>query len=239
MGKGLDTARKRVYNVKNTIDEKGVFMKLTYSQLQSVTVGATRLEQTEDGIRFWRMTEAQIQHYYDRGDEHQALNGVQSAGVRLAFVTDSSFVAFSAKLLPDLSGYHAFDVWVDGVMVAHFGKENVAPENCRVELGAGEKLVEIYLPWSKIVILRELLLDDGATLVPHKRSRKLLAFGDSITHGACSTYPSLCYIQRLAALLDADLENRGVGGDKFSPVIIDEEPRRIVAMSFCEPRSWS
>ena len=117
-------------------------MKLTYSQLQSVTVGATRLEETEDGVRFWRMTEAQIQHYYDRGDEHQALNGIQSAGVRLSFVTNSCFVSFSAKLLPDLSGYHAFDVWVDGVMIAHFGKENVAPENCRVELAEGEKLVE-------------------------------------------------------------------------------------------------
>ena len=200
-------------------------MKLSLEQLRSVTHGAVRLEETTDGVRFWRMTEAQIQHYVDRGDEHQAIRAVQSAGVRLAFLTDSRTLCFSVDLLPDLSGrYLGFDVYENGAMIAHFGVENEPVKNCCAELSAGETLVELYFPWDKGVVLNELCLDDGATLVPHKRSRTLLAFGDSITHGAHAVYPSLAYIQRLARMLDADLENRGVGGDKFSSVIAREEP---------------
>ena len=200
-------------------------MKLSYEQLQAVTHGATSLEKTADGVRFWRMTEAQIKHYRDRGDEHQALRAECSAGIRLAFLTDSRTLTFSADLLPDLTDrYLGFDLYENGVMIAHFGAENEPVKNCRAELLAGESVVELYFPWAKGVVLNELCLDDGATVVPHKRSRTLLAFGDSITHGAHAVYPSLSYIHRLARMLDADLENRGVGGDKFSSVIAEKEP---------------
>lgn len=200
-------------------------MKLSLLQLESVTRGAIRLEETDRGVRFWRMTEAQIKHYRDRGDEHQALRAEHSAGIRLAFLTDSRTLMFSADLLPDLSGPHGgFDICEDGVLIAHVNTRDAAPKNCCVALSEGEHLVEIYLPWFKSVILEALVLEDGATLKPYHRSRKLLAFGDSITHGAHAVYPSLTYIQRLASMLDADLDNRGVGGDKFSSVIAAEEP---------------
>ncbi|MBQ9784831.1 MAG: SGNH/GDSL hydrolase family protein [Clostridia bacterium] len=200
-------------------------MKLSYEQLKSITCGATHHEACDNGVRFWRMTEAQIKHYRERGDEHQASWAERSAGVRLAFLTDSRTLTFSVDLLPDLTGRHlGFDVYENGVMIAHFGEEGKPVKNCFTKLDAGEKLVEIYFPWDKSVILNELCLDDGATIVPHKRSRTLLAFGDSITHGAHAVYPSLSYIHRLARMLDADLENRGVAGDKFSSVIAAEEP---------------
>lgn len=200
-------------------------MKLSYDQLCSVTRGAVRLEKCADGVRLWRMTEAQIAHYWERGDAGQAKDAAHGAGIRLAFRTNSKTLTFSAVLLPDSLGpWVGFDVYENGAMIAHFGAENEPAENYRAELSDGETLVEIYVPWEKDVIISEICLDDGATLVPHKRSRTLLAFGDSITHGALALYPSLTYVQRLAVMLDADLENRGVGGDKFSPVIAREEP---------------
>ena len=86
-----------------------------------------------------------------------------------------------------------------------------------VKLTAGESLVEIYFPWSKGVVMTSFELDDGATIKPHVRSKKLVAYGDSITHGYDAIYPSLSYVNRLGNLLDADVHNRGIGGDTFSP----------------------
>ena len=200
-------------------------MKLSIDQLRSVTHGALRLEETDIGVRFWRMTEEQIQWYRDRGDEHQALRAMQSAGIRLAFWTDSRAVTFGATLWPDTSGiYGGFDVCEDGAMIAHLDTEYNDGTTFCVPLSEGEHLVEIYLPWSKGVTLRELSIDDGATLRPYHRSHKLLAFGDSITHGIHAKHPSLSYITRLANMLDADLDNRGVGGDNFDAHIVELEP---------------
>ena len=192
-------------------------MILSISQLQAATHGAVRLEQTDKGIRFWRMSEEQKQYYLDRGDAMHIQNSKCSAGVRVAFMTDSRSLTISADLWPDLSGKHGgFDVCEDGVLIAHLGEENKEAKGLSAALSSGEHLVEIYFPWSKGVTLQELSLDDGATFVPRHRSRRLLSFGDSITNGSRSVYPSLAYTERLSFLLDADLDNRGVGGDHFS-----------------------
>ncbi len=200
-------------------------MTISITELRSATHGAVQLEPTEKGIRFWRMTEAQRQYYLDRGDEMHIRNSLHSAGVRLAFRTNSRSLTLSAELLPDLSGIGgSFDIWEDGVLIANLGGENKEIKDLGVALSEGEHLVEIYFPWSKGVILQELSLDDGATFVPHHRKYRLLSFGDSITHGALATHPSLTYVERLAVLLDADLDNRGIGGDHFSAGLAELEP---------------
>ena len=200
-------------------------MILSISQLQAATHGAVRLEQTERGIRFWRMTEEQRQYYLDRGDEMHIRNSHHSAGVRLAFLTNSCSLTLSAELWPDLSGIGSgFDVCEDGVLIAHLGGESKEVKGLCTALSKGEHLVEIYFPWSKGVTLQELCLDDGATFIPHHRKYRLLSFGDSITHGALATHPSLTYTERLASLLDADLDNRGIGGDHFSAGLAELEP---------------
>jgi lysophospholipase L1-like esterase len=92
-----------------------------------------------------------------------------------------------------------------------------------IALSEKESIVEIYVPWSKGVRIKSLCIDDGASLKPYFRSRKLLAFGDSITHGSSAEYPSLSYIQRLARMLDADLESRAVGGEVFNFELAERE----------------
>lgn len=205
---------------------KGIgLMNLTLKQLEMITHGATCLEEREGGIYFWRMTPEQIQYYVDLQDEPLVRGAKQSAGVRLAFLTDSKTLSFSAALWPDHSGiFGGFDVYENGVMIEHVKTEGLSEWNAEVTLSAGESAVEIYFPWSKGVMLTSLCIDDGASLKPYRRSRKLLAFGDSITHGATAQYPSLTYVQRLARMLDADLENRGVGGDVFTSAIAALEP---------------
>lgn len=146
-------------------------MTISITELRSATHGAVSLEQTESGICFWRMTEAQRQYYLDRGDEMHIRNSLHSAGVRLAFRTNSRSLTLSAELLPDLSGIGgSFDIWEDGVLIANLGGENKEIKDLGVALSEGEHLVEIYFPWSKGVILQELSLDDGTTFAPYGES---------------------------------------------------------------------
>ena len=82
--------------------------------------------------------------------------------------------------------------------------------------------MEIYLPWSSRTDLADVELEDGASLVPLRRRYKMLCFGDSITHGYYATYPSLTYASRIARLLDADEINKGIGGERFRPALLDQ-----------------
>ena len=67
------------------------------------------------------------------------------------------------------------------------------------------------------------LLQDGATVHPVKKTRKMLAFGDSITQGYDAIYPSRSYQNRLSDLLDASCINKGIGGERFFPALLDGE----------------
>ena len=84
-------------------------------------------------------------------------------------------------------------------------------------LGGGRKSVCIYLPWSVIVEIEELSIDDTAYITPIKPSKKLIAFGDSITHGYDALRPSNRYVAKLAEALDAEEINKGIGGEIFFP----------------------
>ena len=193
-------------------------MKLSFEQLTNIARGVDRLEKVDGGVQFFRMTSAQKQYYLSYNNQEKANKTDSTACVRLAFYTDSQSVKFSAKFTEGSSrAYAYFDVYENGAMVAHGGHEKENEAEVEAKLLAGESLVEIYFPWSKGVILTSFELDDGATLKPYSRSKTLIAYGDSITHGYDAIYPSLSYINRLGNLLDADVHNRAIGGDVFSP----------------------
>ena len=85
------------------------------------------------------------------------------------------------------------------------------------DLGEGDKTVTVYLPWNKRTFLREFTLDDGAYIEPIRRSKKLLVFGDSITQGYDTLWPSRRYAGRIADALDAEEINKAIGGERFCP----------------------
>ena len=193
-------------------------MKLSLEQLRSIACGTDRLEEVDGGVQFFRMTAAQKEYYLGYNNIEKANKTDSTSGVRLAFYTDSESVKFSAKFTEGSSrAYAYFDIYENGAMIAHGGDEKENNADVEAKLVAGESLVEIYFPWSKGVILTSFELDDGATVKPYMRSKKLVAYGDSITHGYDAIYPSLSYVNRLGNLLDADVHNRGIGGDVFAP----------------------
>ena len=193
-------------------------MKLSLEQLGSIARGTDRVEAVDGGVQFFRMTEAQKGYYLHYNNIEKANKTDSTSGVRLAFYTDSQSVKFSANFTEGSSrAYAYFDIYENGAMIVHAGEEKENETSVEAKLLAGESLVEIYFPWSKGVVMTSFELDDGASIRPYVRSKTLVAYGDSITHGYDAIYPSLSYVNRLGNLLDADVFNRGIGGDVFAP----------------------
>ncbi|MBR5323013.1 MAG: SGNH/GDSL hydrolase family protein [Clostridia bacterium] len=206
-------------------------MKLDLAQIKSVTLGAVRIEQTEQGVFFYRFTKEQEELYKVRNKAYYA-RSFATSGVKLRFCTDSETLFLDADVIAAGGRtYFSFDVLVNGKMIGaldnYTGKELPVPYTEAVlergevsgkfNLGAGKKEVCIYLPWSNQIALKSVELDDNSFVEPVKFSKKILCFGDSITQG----YDALCssnkYITKFAEMLDAEEYNKAIGGEVFFP----------------------
>ena len=206
-------------------------MKLNYNEIKDITVGASLVEPLGDGVCFSRFTKKQRELYCNR-TEACYLRSHSMSGIKLCFMTNSQKLGLSIGVLPASSRkYYAVDILINGEYFGgldNFGGEELPQKYTVVDLkiedaektfnlGNGEKLIEIYLPWSANIVIRELSLDDGAYIKPVKRKKKLLAFGDSITQGYDALHPTNSYVAKLAKALDADEYNKGIGGEIFFP----------------------
>ena len=200
-------------------------MKLNFEQIKSITRGAARVWEADGYVCFNRFTDLQEKAYLT-GPRPDLLSKVYTtAGMRLAFRTTSESLKLSYRLHTASSGRLGwFDLYVNGAMVEHFGNGGIRVlESCvELSLGAGDKTVEVYLPYAARVELSAVELDDGATFAPYFRSKKLLCFGDSITQGNEAQYPSLTYVTALARLMDADVTNKGIAGEWFFPSLLTD-----------------
>lgn len=205
-------------------------MKLTLQQIQQITTGAEQIKEEDGKIRFFRFNTAQQELYSQRAA--LGLRSRSTAGIKLQFITDSKNLTLCVSAQPGSSRtYFAFDIWVDGKRIGsvdNYSNTDVPAVYADMQLplgdyegsfdlGEGEKRVCIYFPWSVDGQVNALYLDDGAEVIPVKRSKTLLAFGDSITQGYDALHPSGTYLAQLARKLDADEWNKAVGGEHFLP----------------------
>lgn len=207
-------------------------MKEHFEQIASVCLGAVRASETDRGIRLYRFTEEQEALYRQRSEGFYK-KSFATAGMKLLFETDSEtlFLKVNVSAGGSPRRYFSFDVAVNGEIIGYldnFSGEVLPKDYTQVQLplgefsrnfalGSGKKNVCIYLPWSVIVEIEELSLDEGAYITPVKPSKKLLAFGDSITHGYDALRPSNRYVARIAEALEAEEINKGIGGEVFFP----------------------
>ena len=209
-------------------------MTIDFEKTKDITLGAARVECDKSGFNFYRFTEEQEELYKNRQEKFYS-NTFSTSGVCLAFRTNSENLYLSALVTKSSSqNYLAFDVLVNGEKIdsltnfddLDFDKSHGYNEldifpfgdfRKTFSLGKGEKEVRVYLPWAQRAIIKELSLDDGATLVPVKPKYKMLCFGDSITQGYHALYPSSKYVTRLARFLDAEEHNKAIGGEVFFP----------------------
>ena len=201
-------------------------MELTLKDIQSIAHGALRVEKNELGeIALYRFTEKQMA-LYERVNTAFFEKSFGTAGVRLEMDTDADTLDLRYHTRPASSRrFYYFDVFVDGVMVKHFGHENIeqAISMLHVDLPAGTHRVCVYFPNLAAAAIQSLSLSDGATFKPVKRERKLLAFGDSITQGYDAKFASQSYANLLADKLGAEIVNMGIGGEVFRPELVDAE----------------
>ena len=151
-------------------------MKLTFSQIKDVTLGACSVTSEQDGIYFNRFTDEQTELYKTRGG-HVGMGSKSSAGIALSFKTDSKKMklSLSALIRSGASDFFVFDVFVNGNKIGDVTgfidleaeaktSEDVATGDVEKEfsLGDGEKHVKIYMPWRRKGIIRSIELDDGS-----------------------------------------------------------------------------
>lgn len=87
--------------------------------------------------------------------------------------------------------------------------------------------IRLYLPLYFAVGLKDLTADGEICICPEDR-QQILCLGDSITQGFFAGRPSQCYVARLAAGLQVDALNQGVGGYHYEAASlagIDALPR--------------
>ena len=201
-------------------------MKISNEALKKLIHGAVDFTEQNGALMFRRYPEAQAQQYLEViHSEDYYKKTFATAGMRLAFRTDAS--AFSVRYRGRQASSRKvclFDLYVNGALMENAGTEE-AETNFEGRLSfafpAGEKEVVLYLPNLYGALLFEAELADATFVEPLPKARKLLCYGDSITQGYTTRYPSLSYANRMADLLEAEVVNKGIGGDIFNPALLE------------------
>ena len=206
-------------------------MKLSFDTIKEIVTGAAAVKEENGNIVLNRFTDAQEELYRVRSDDLYQKT-FSAAGIRLSFATDSEKMLLKLKTSASSSRkYFSVDVFADGKPIDYIDNyshlelpTDYTKMNCELgefskefSLGKGAKNVCVYMPWSVKTEICEISVDDNAFIRAVKPEKKLLAFGDSITHGYDALRPSNRYASRLADMLEAEEFNKAIGAEIFFP----------------------
>ena len=211
-------------------------MKLTLEQMKAVTVGIEDICYENGKFTFHRFTESEKNFI----DNHNVLH---PAGVKMEFKTDSKMLKIKGitRLLGNRS-YYAFDIFENDIKIGSIQNlkdedtlGNYAYETYELGnfsecfcLGDGEKNIKIVFPCTVGAEIEEIELTDASFILPVKQDKNIIFYGDSITQGYDALHPSKTYAYRLSDTLKANMINKALGGDHFSPNLVK-------AASDCNP----
>ena len=205
--------------------------------VKRITRGAAAIKEENGGASFHRFTEEQRKVY--ESNESFFIRSFAAAGVRLEFATDAkSFVFGGCAEAASSRDFYFFDVYVNGALVRHVGSYSYKTDGkfrFEVELAEGTNRVAVYFPWTVKLLLSELEFTGATKVEPIEKKRRILCYGDSITQGYDSRYPSLAYTNLLADALDAEAINKAIGGDRFNPdlaALPDAGPFDLVTVAY-------
>jgi hypothetical protein len=199
-------------------------MKLTLCDIQKITVGAVRIWETEDGIRFSKCTQRQVDAWYAQ-KEILGQRAETTTGIRLDFYTDSSSLELAAH------GGNRFELHVNGLFTEPLPMQTLHEEGTVFTFdlrpyhdASGECRVTVVFPSHSVGVLDSISLSDGAGVRRPQYDRKLLFIGDSITQGHDSGIDSFSYAWRVTRMMNAESVIHGVGGGYFHESIFDSIP---------------
>lgn len=201
-------------------------MKLDLNKIKELTLGVARVVETENAISLRRFNEEEEKIYEERNVLFRCLS---TAGIQMEFKTDATALKLKVNTHEGSSrSYFSHDIYVNDVLVANiknFNDErdmdlianvfNYGEHSGEVLLGAGDKTVRIVFPWSVASDIVEMTLENATYAEKVAKSKTILMYGDSITHGYDAAFPSNTYAYKIARLLDAEAFVKAIGGECY------------------------
>lgn len=206
-------------------------MKLYLEDIKSITQGAESIKEKDGNIMFCRFNDAERKLYLDT--KLTFYNKVfATSGIQMEFNTDGDFLNLKIAVSNASSRtYFSLDVFVNEALVGSCKNFEDSIKDTdytvsqfvlgefekRFSLGKGRKKVRLVFPWSVAAEIKHIEIENSTYIEPVKKSKSMLAYGDSITHGYDALFSSASYAVRLAHDLDAEIFNKGIGGEIFFP----------------------
>ena len=202
-------------------------MKIENSLIKTALFGALQIPEGNGILMPRRFTDKQFEYFIKTENYiHKLWKGRSGAGINLDFLTDSEDVNLKVRCFS--AGPHPFcyfDVYIDGILKKHIGytKKDADKEvEISLKLNNQKKRITIYFPTFFGVDILDFNINDGAFFEPAKKECKIMFFGDSITQGYITPFPSLTYTNIVARSLNADCVNQGIGAGVFNENDLDK-----------------
>jgi len=161
--------------------------------------------------------------FYKSYSDFVFIRSLCTADVVMEFTTPSEVISFSCATDNFIRKFCAFDIYENDEFKETFHFKS-APENIDIAYVKKEKgisKITICLPYSCRAGICSLNAEILPSNEPPKKKLKILAYGDSVTQGMFSDYPSCTYTSLIARYFNADLLNQGVGGMPFHKGLLD------------------
>ena len=202
-------------------------MKIENNELKKALFGAFRTDEKNGALRMYRFTEKQVEYFEETENYiHKAMKSRATAGMTFDFYTDSEMIGIEATgTRASGQSYCYIDVYVDGEISGHFGFVDREPKkySFSMELKPGRKRVTVYLPCLFGVEISNFELSDNASFESVTKDKKFMFFGDSITQGYITEYPSMSYPNIFSRHFDGECVNQGIGAGLFDANDLDDD----------------
>lgn len=185
--------------------------------------GAVQIVERDGWLCLDRFSEKQRERL--NGDERLGRRSLSSSGMMLDFWTDSTTLNFDYQtFIASSRRFFYFDIYVNGELLFHEGKEDVSREegHLSVSLKEGKKRITVYFPCLFGTRIKNVEIDDGAEFIPVEKNKNILFLGDSITQGYSAKFSSLTYTNAITRFYDANCLNQAIGGNIFNEDDLDE-----------------
>ena len=194
-------------------------MRIDLAEHKDLVRGTAEVEETSEGVRCSRFTEHAKTLF---PEDHGTVNA--TAGVRVSLATDTSELTMRLQRVggeDEATEPYQVDVLVDRASCHSFESEGDVSDfffNVELEPRGGsddedDHLVEIFLPASAEVLIREFEISDGALFRPlYPGDERILFIGDGAMQGEGASSPLRSYASLLATELGCDFLNWSVAG---------------------------
>ncbi len=191
--------------------------QLIFEQLKPLFSGVASFEEENGYLKLCRYNKKQMEYYKTKSDPIFLRAGA-SAGIILDFDTDSTNLCFRCKMVRASSlqmGY--IDIYIDGKLQLHKGNRGYDKNEIIIDLKMpiGTKRVTVYFPCLSSSQIKDFRIDSDAGIKKIQKKQKFMFFGDSITQGYTSEFPSLSYANLIGRKFNAEIINQAIGGECF------------------------